>query len=459
MAEQRERWASKMGFVLAAAGSAVGLGNIWKYPHMAGSNGGAAFTVIYLVCIAIVGLPIVISEYVMGRKTQLSPVGAFSTLAPRSNWKYVGFLGVASAFVILSFYSVVGGWTLRYAFLSLTGNFAELAGSSELSSGAFDAFVSSSWNPVFWHIIFMGLCIAIIVNGVKSGIERWSKIMMPLIIVLLVVLVIRGVTLPGGMDGVKFLFLPKFSDLTPSAIVLALGHSFFTLSLGMGTMMTYGSYLDRGQNLLSSALWVVLLDTVIAMMAGVAIFTSVFAMGADPAEGPGLIFVVLPTVFPQIPGGAVWGTMFFFLLFMAALTSAISILEVVTAYFIDQRGWPRARATYIFGSVIGIVGLFCSLSLGAFDDFHTMFKMSFFDFLDYASSKYMLPIGGMLTALFIIKRWGVPAFLSELHEGVEDKFKVPRKVALALLSIAAFVVFMIILNEVWATITGHPLIG
>lgn len=407
---KREHWTSRFGFVLAAAGSAVGLGNIWKYPHMAGSNGGAAFTVVYLICIAIVGLPIVIGEFVIGRRTQLSPVGAFDTLAPASKWKYVGFLGVASAFVILSFYSVVGGWTLRYTFMSLSGNFADLAGNSLASSESFNQFVTSSWNPVFWHIVFMGLCIAIIVNGVKSGIERWSKIMMPLILGILVILVVRGVTLPGGMEGVKFLFLPKFSDLTPSSIVLALGHSFFTLSLGMGTMITYGSYLERGQNLLSSSLWVVVVDTMIAMLAGVAIFTTVFAMGADPAEGPGLIFVVLPTVFPQIPGGAVWGTMFFFLLFMAALTSAISILEVVTAYFIDQRGWSRARATFIFGGVIGTVGLFCSLSLGGFTDFDTLFDLSFFDFLDYASSKYMLPIGGMLTAIFIMRKWGVHCF-------------------------------------------------
>ncbi len=455
---QREHWTSRFGFVLAAAGSAVGLGNIWKYPHMAGSNGGAAFTVVYLICIAIVGLPIVIGEFVIGRRTQLSPVGAFDTLAPASKWKYVGFLGVASAFVILSFYSVVGGWTLRYTFMALSGNFAELAGNSALSSETFEKFVSSSWNPVFWHLIFMGLCIAIILNGVKSGIERWSKIMMPLILAILVVLVVRGITLPGGMEGVKFLFLPKFSDLTASSIVLALGHAFFTLSLGMGTMITYGSYLERGQNLLSSSLWVVAVDTMIAMLAGVAIFTLVFAMGADPAEGPGLIFVVLPTVFPQMPGGVVWGTMFFFLLFMAALTSAISILEVVTAYFIDQRGWTRARATFIFGSVIGVVGLFCSLSLGGFTDFKTLFNLSFFDFLDYASSKYMLPIGGMLTAIFIMKKWGIPAFLTELHEGIEGKFRIPVRAALVLLSIAAFVVFMIILNEIWAVITGHPLV-
>ncbi len=447
-----------MGFILAAAGSAVGLGNIWKYPHMAGQNGGAAFTLIYLICIVIVGMPIVIGEFVIGRRTQLSPVGAFKKLAPGTVWKHVGFLGVASAFVILSFYSVVGGWTLKYAAMSLSGSFVDLAGNSTLASERFNDFVTNTWNPLFWHAIFMGLCMWIIVNGVKSGIERWSKIMMPLILVILLVLVFRGITLPGGVEGVKFLFLPKFSDLTASSIVLALGHSFFTLSLGMGTMITYGSYLGRSQNLLSSAFWVIAIDTAIALFAGIAIFTTVFALNADPAEGPGLIFVVLPTIFPQIPGGLIWGTLFFFLLFLAALTSAISILEVVTAYFIDEKGWPRARATYLFGGIIGVVGAFSSLSLGGPDDFPTFFGVSFFDFLDKASSKYMLPIGGMLTGIFILAKWGLPSFLEELARGLRREI-VSVRLGKTMFGIAALVVFLIIVNEIFKTITGHPLVG
>lgn len=454
----REHWASRIGFVFAAAGSAVGLGNIWKYPHMAGQNGGAAFTLVYLICIVLVGMPIVIGEFVIGRRTQLSPVGAFKKLAPQSWWRYVGFLGVASAFVILSFYSVVGGWTLRYTVMAISGSFADLAGNTVAASDRFGEFVSSAWNPIFWHIIFMGLCIWIIVNGVKSGIERWSKIMMPLILVILVALVFRGITLPGGVEGIKFLFLPKFSDLSASSIVLALGHSFFTLSLGMGTMITYGSYLKQDQNLISSALWVIVIDTVIALLAGIAIFTAVFALKADPAEGPGLIFVILPTVFPQIPGGSIWGTLFFFLLFLAALTSAISILEVVTAYFVDEKGWSRPKATYVFGGIIGVIGLFSSLSQGGFTDFTTLFNISFFDFLDYTSSKYMLPIGGMLTAIFIIGKWGLPSFLKELSAGI-NKPRIPPWLAKTLFTIAAVVVFLIIVNELFETIVGHPLMG
>ena len=291
MSNNREHWGSRVGFIFAAAGSAVGLGNIWKFPHMAGQNGGAAFTLIYLICILLVGVPIVIAEFAIGRKTQLSPVGAFKKLAPDSWWKNVGYLGVASAFVILSFYSVVGGWTLRYTFVAISGGFEAMAGNPVLAKELFGDFVSSTWNPLFWHLIFIGLCIWIIVNGVKYGIERWSKIMMPAIIIILIMLVIRGLTLKNGMLGLEFLFKPKFSDLTANSVVLALGHSFFTLSLGMGTMITYGSYLKKDQNLLSSAFWVIFLDTAIAMLAGIAIFTTVFALGADPAGGAGLIFL------------------------------------------------------------------------------------------------------------------------------------------------------------------------
>ena len=457
MSNQREQWGSKLGFILAASGSAVGIGNIWKYPHMAGQNGGAAFTVVYLVCILVVGLSIVIAEFVIGRRTQLSPVGAFETLAPKTNWKWVGFLGVASAFVILSFYGVVGGWIMKYIIISVTGGFKELAGDPAAAGSVFNNFITGTWSPIFFQVIFMTVCIWVIVNGVKGGIEKWSKIMMPLIIILLGALAVRGMTLPGGMEGISFLFKPRFEDLTASSVVLALGHSFFTLSLGMGTMITYGSYLGRKQNLLNSALWVIALDTAIAMLAGVAIFTTVFALGANPAEGPGLIFVVLPSVFPQLDAGTLWGTLFFFLLFMAALTSAISILEVVTAYFIDQKGWTRKKATIRFGLVITIVGAFCSFSLGGGINITEFLGMSFFDFMDYLSSKYMLPIGGMLTAIFVLKKWGVDHFIEELKTGMEKSI-ISKEIIIVLLGIAATVVGFIIINEVLDIAFGIKLI-
>ena len=459
MINKREQWGSKLGFILAASGSAVGLGNIWKYPHMAGQNGGAAFTIVYLVCILVVGLPILLGELVIGRNTQLSPVGAFNKLADKSNWKWVGFLGVASAFVILSFYGVVGGWTLRYTVYSLSGGFESLSGNADASGEVFNSFISNSIHPIFWQLLFMSFCIGIIIKGVKSGIEEGAKIMMPLIIVILGVLVIRGLTLDGGSEGLIFLFKPKFSDLTPSSIVLALGHAFFTLSLGMGTMLTYGSYLNKKQNLFSSAIWVILLDTAIAMLAGTAIFTIVFAMGADPSAGAGLIFVVLPTIFPQIGGGLVWGTLFFFILFMAALTSAISILEVITAYFIDEKGWSRERATLSFGGVITIVGIFCSLSLGSFN-ITSIFDISFFDFMDELSSKYMLPIGGALTAIFILYKWGVGAFLDEVKIGMESikiDWELVKTISKSLFIVSALIVCLIILNEVSDLVFGISL--
>ncbi len=457
MSNQREQWGSKLGFILAASGSAVGIGNIWKFPHMAGQNGGAAFTLVYLACIFVVGLSLVIAEFVIGRRTQLSPVGAFEKLAPGTNWKWVGFLGVASAFVILSFYGVVGGWIMKYIVISITGGFKELSGDPAAASSVFNNYINGTWSPIFFQVIFMTVCIWVIVNGVKGGIEKWSKIMMPLIIILLGALAVRGMTLPGGMEGISFLFKPRFEDLTASSVVLALGHSFFTLSLGMGTMITYGSYIGRKQNLLNSALWVIALDTAIAMLAGVAIFTTVFALGANPAEGPGLIFVVLPSVFPQLEAGTLWGTIFFTLLFMAALTSAISILEVVTAYFIDQKGWSRKKATIQFGVIITIVGVFCSFSLGGGINITAFLGMPFFDFMDYLSSKYMLPIGGMLTAIFVLKKWGVDHFIEELKTGM-DKSIISKEIIIVLLGIAATVVGFIIINEVLDIAFGIKLI-
>ena len=452
MNNQRERWGSKLGFILAAAGSAVGIGNIWKYPHMAGQNGGSAFTIIYLICIFLVGLSIVIAEFAIGRKTQLSPVGAFEKLAPGSSWKYVGFLGVASAFVILSFYGVVGGWILKYIIESLSGGFSSLAGNRDASSAMFGAFVESTWSPLIYQLFFMGLCMWVIINGVKGGIEKWSSVMMPLIIILLAVLAVRGVTLEGGMKGISFLFNPRFEDLTPSSIVLALGHSFFTVSLGMGTMITYGSYLEKKQNLLNSALWIIVIDTLIALLAGIAIFTTVFALGANPAEGPGLIFVVLPSVFTQLAGGTIWAAMFFILLFMAALTSAISILEVQTAYLIDQKNWSRKKATLLFGSIVTVIGMFCSLSLGGginitgFLGESFFLGETFFDVMDNLSSKYMLPIGGMMTAIFVLVKWKIPGYLEELSTGVNG-YAINAGLIKGTLIFAASVVAFIIINE------------
>jgi NSS family neurotransmitter:Na+ symporter len=434
MTNPREHWGSRAGFILAAAGSAVGLGNIWKYPHMAGENGGAAFTLVYLVCIIVVGMPILLAEFAIGRKTQLNPVGAFKTLSGSSLWKWVGFLGVAAAFIILSFYSVVGGWTLKYSILALSGAFNEFSPGSDLAAQTYSAFIARPFEPVLWHLIFMALCILIIAKGVKSGIERWSKILMPLLITILVVLVIRGVTLQGAVEGLNFLFKPKWG-------------------LGMGAMITYGSYLSPKSDLLRSGLAIVLLDTAIALMAGIAIFTAVFAFGENPAGGEGLIFIVLPTLFPQIPGGYFFGVLFFFLLFVAALTSGVSILEVVTAYYIDEKGWGRIRATFIFGGVIAGVGTLAALSMSGHNILAPLGDLTFFNLLNIVSYKYMLPIGGLLTAIFVLTRWGVPKFITEMQIGLPG-FRVPAPVVASFFVIAGIVVAWILIQEIIAVITG-----
>lgn len=449
MTETREHWGSRAGFILAAAGSAIGLGNIWKFPHMAGQHGGAAFTLVYLVCIVMVGLPILLAELSIGRRTQLNPAGAFKSLSGSPRWGWVGLLGVASAFTILSFYSVVGGWTLKYTYLALTGAFAPFASGSEVASQVFNNFITDPIQPLFWHAIFIGLCILIINKGVKGGIERWSKILMPLLLLMLLILVLRGVTLDGASEGLRFLFSPKWGDLDAEGVVLALGHSFFTISLGMGTMITYGSYLRRDSDLIKAAISIVALDTIIALLAGIAIFTAVFALGQDPAEGPGLIFVVLPTLFPQMPGGTIFGVLFFALLFVAALTSAISILEVVTAYFIDEKGWSRFRATTTFGGIIAGIGAVASLSLGEYNILAPFGSLTFFDLLDAASSKYMLPIGGLFTALFVLRRWGLPKFIAEIQAG-HGRLALPQRVVQGVFMTASLVVGYILVREIWA---------
>ncbi len=454
--KNREQWNSNLGFILAASGSAVGVGNIWKFPTMAGENGGAAFTFIYLLCIFIVGLSILLGELLIGRKTQLSAVGAYKKLSKNKFWVFNGFLGTLSAVVILSFYGVVGGWTLKYTFLSLFGFLKDL--NIKETEMIFSDFISLSFEPIFWQISFMLITMFVIINGVKNGIEKWSKIMMPFVIFLLIILALRGIITPGGIDGLKFLFYPKFEDLTPHSIVLALGHSFFTLSLGMGTMVAYGSYINKKQDLLVSSIWIIFLDTFIALIAGIAIFTTVFATGSDPASGPGLIFTVLPTVFNQLIGGQLWSTLFFLLLFMAALTSAISLLEVVTAYFVDEKKWSRASATITFGFIIILIGVFCSFSLGGGINISPFENKTFFDLMDELSSKYMLPIGGLLVSLFIIFEFKISNFIDEINKN-NSFLRLNKTFTLFIFTISSIVVGYILINEVYFLITGSSLIG
>jgi NSS family neurotransmitter:Na+ symporter len=412
----REHWGSRIGFILAAAGSAIGLGNVWKFPFITGLYGGAAFVMVYLVCILLIGAPVMLIEFAIGRKTQRNPVGAYEAIAgERSLWTWVGGLGVLAGFIILSYYSVVAGWCLGYVIKSIGGAFSAFNDPAEAGE-VFERFAGSPSQAVFSHAVFMLICIIVVAQGVKSGIEKAARVLMPTLLAILVLLVFRGLTLEGSGKGVEFLFRADFSKLTGDAILVALGHAFFTLSLGMGAMITYGSYLSRQDNLVSSAVWVLVLDTGIALMAGLAIFSAVFAYGLDPAAGEGLIFHVLPVVFGQMPGGAFFAFLFFVLLSIAAVTSGISLLEVVIAYLVDEKGWKRPKATWVFGTVILVLGIPSALSFGPLADVK-IGNWTFFQLFDYVSFKYILPLGGLLSILFVLGRWKVVEFLAELRRG------------------------------------------
>lgn len=464
-ATPREKWSGKVGFILAAAGSAIGLGNIWKFPYIVGENGGGAFVLVYLLCITAIGMPVMLCEFALGRRTQLSPVGAFRALAPKASllihllglgvltagafalmfrcwgwgallvllgilifrfgWVLVGISGVVAGFTILSFYSVVAGWTIGYIWKAAVNqlHFATVAE----AQAHFTAFILNPAWAIGCHFIFMLLCVLIVYKGVQSGIERWSKILMPLLFLIIFALIIRNLTLPGAMEGVRFYLTPDFSKITTGSVLTALGQAFFSLSLGMGVMVTYGSYLDRDKSLVSSTVAVVGLDTLVALMAGLAIFPAVFAQGFDPAAGPGLVLQVLPTVFLQIPLGIFWAFLFFILLLIAALTSGISLLEVVTAYFVDERHWTRPRATVVFGTAIFLLGCLCAISVADWSRLewiHVLLikifgaaKPSFFDTMDNLSSNWLLPLGGLFIAVFTGWVWGTQYALEEIRQG------------------------------------------
>ncbi len=394
----RDGFTTKWGIIAAAAGSAIGLGNIWKFPYITGIHGGSAFIIVYLVCIVAIGLPIMLSELLIGRRTQKGVIGSFKKLAPKSSWFLIGYMGLAAAFMILAFYGVVAGWTVDYTVKALTGEFT--GKSAEQLEGMFDGFIGSTAMPIFWQVIFMGITGLIVVAGIKNGIEKYTKILMPILLVILVMLCVRSVTLPGAGAGLAFLLEPDFSKLSAEGVIAALGHAFFSLSLGMGTLLTYGSYVRKDNNLGNTAVNITFADTFIALLAGVAIFPAVFAFGIEPGAGPGLVFITLPNVFMQMPLGSFFAIAFFVLLAIAALTSSISILEVVTTYLCEQSRISRVKATIIAIIAITALGIPCSLSFGAMSEFK-LFDKNFFELLDYISANILLPLGGMLIALFV----------------------------------------------------------
>lgn len=395
---QRGSFGSKFGVIAAAAGSAVGLGNIWRFPYVAGENGGGAFLIIYLSFIFAIGVPVMLSELLIGRRGQLNAYGSFKKLSNGKPWYLVGLMGIVAAFLILAFYSTIAGWTLEYLLQSLSNSFE---GKSSLQlKESFESFQSSTFRPILWQLIFMALTAGIIMAGVQKGIEKYAKILMPLLVVLIIVMCIRSVTLPGAKEGLAFLFNPDFSKITWGVVLDALGQAAFSLSIGMGALITYGSYIRKDNNLTTTAFQVSIADTMIAILAGVMIFPAVFAFNIDPTAGFGLVFIVLPNIFEQMAGGYIFSIIFFVLLAVAALTSTISVLEVVVAYFVEELKLTRKRATILAASSIAAIGILCTLSFGSLSEFK-IFGHTIFGLFDEVSANYLLPIGALLIVVFL----------------------------------------------------------
>lgn len=382
----RGNWSGALGFILASVGSAVGLGNVWRFPYITGQYGGAAFLILYIGCVLAVGIPLMLAEFLVGRKTQCNPVGAFRTLRPGTPWVFTGWLGVVSAFVILSYYAVVGGWVLHYVYLALIDSFT--GKSAEQIAALFGGMNTNPWLQIFLLIIFMLFTIVIVSGGVSKGIEIGNKIMMPLLFVLLLVLLLYALQTDGAASGLEFLLRPEWEELGRTAVLEALGQALFSLSLGMGAMITYGSYLSRQSNLVRCSFFVAIGDTLVAILAGFVVFPLVFSFGLEPSAGPGLIFQTLPSAFAQLPAGYWVALAFFVLLSFAALTSSISLLEVACAYFIDEQRWSRKRASWTLGFVIFLLGIPSAIG------------EKFLGLMDGIATNYLLPIGALLIAVF-----------------------------------------------------------
>lgn len=399
--QEHAQWSSSFGFVLAAVGSAVGLGNIWKFPYMVGESGGSAFVIAYLFCIALVGFPVLVAEWLIGRRGQKNPINTFTDVAVSEgksrNWGIVGATGILGGFLILSFYSVIGGWALNYITKIGSGGFV---GQNSDSVGAtFDAMLASAGTLTIWHTVFMVITAAIVGIGVTRGIEMTAKILMPLLGLILFVIVGYNVVNGGFGEAVNYLFAPDLSKLTGEVMLAALGHAFFTLSIGMGIMVAYGSYLGREVNLLKTARTVIILDTVIALGAGLAIFPIIFSNGLDPASGPGLIFVSLPIAFGSMTGGTIIGTLFFLLITFAAVTSSISLLEPTVEFLEERTAMSRTVSTIVASTVVWLLGIAALLSFNLWADF-TIMGNGIFDALDKVTSKFLLPLTGLAGILF-----------------------------------------------------------
>lgn len=397
MTEKRAVFATRFAAVATTVGSAVGLGNIWRFPYEAGMHGGAAFILCYLAFVFAIALPVLCAEFAMGRDTRSNIFGAFRKLCPGGAWHYVGYVAILASLLILSFYSVVAGWTVEYTLASVCGklNFADAA----TGHGQF-VELTTGWGPVVWTVIFLLCNVCVLMGGVTKGIERMSNILMPLLFVLLVAFCINSFTMPGFADGIRFLFSPDFSKITPAVLLSALGQAFFSLSLGLGCMMTYASYFSDRNRLGTTAFTTAMLDTLVAILAGIIIFPAVFSFGISPGSGPTLVFEVLPFIFSQLPAGAVWSTLFFMLLFLASITSTVSMSEISITFLCEEKKMSRRSATLLSSAIALVGGVLCALSFGPLRGF-TIGGMTVFDLFDYVSSNICLPLGGMAVSIFV----------------------------------------------------------
>jgi NSS family neurotransmitter:Na+ symporter len=417
---KRGTWGSKIAFIFAATGSAIGLGNIWRFPTMVSQHGGAVFVLVYILAVALIGFTVMLAELTIGRHAQKNPVGAIGYIKPRTPWKIIGYLGVITGVCILAYYSVVAGWTIGYIVKSATGAFSgEMT--SQITNKIYEEFTSNPTQVIFLLFLFLGITTYIISKGVKKGIERWTKVLMPVLFLLIVFLAVRALTLPGASAGLTYYLKPDFSKLSGTVILFALGQAFFSLSLGMGTMITYGSYISKSDNLVSSAGWVTFSDTFIALLAGLIIFPTLAFSGQPGDVGSfGLVFKIFPIIFSQIPGGYIFALLFFTLLCVAALTSTISLLEVPVAYLVDEREWSRKKAALVVGFLSFVVGVPAALSFGGMKIFT---KIDFFGKFDFIFGNISLAVGALLICVFVGYVWGVKNAFKEIFTG-NPKFRI-----------------------------------
>lgn len=406
MTEKRAQFATRLGVLATTVGSAVGLGNIWRFPYEAGTNGGGAFMLCYLIFVFLIGVPVICAEFAMGRSSSSGIPQAYRFHAGNRRWDIVGYAGILCAFMIMAFYSVVAGWTIDYTFDSLIGMYG--------GSGAHDRHAeftnfTSGWRSELWLVIFLLINGSVLLGGVQKGIERVSNILMPFLFLILIAFCVNSLMLPQAGAGLKFLFHPDFSALTPNVILNAMGQAFFSLSLGMGCMITYSSYFKRDTPLFKTSVQIALLDTLVAVLSGVIIFPAVFSFNMSPAEGPTLVFEVLPSIFSQMPGGSIWSSLFFFLLAVASLTSTISVSEIVISFLCDELKMKRRNATLLLTGISIVFGLLCALSFGPLK------WLNLFNIFDYTTSNILLPLGGMAVSIFVGWKMKKAAFVEEMQ--------------------------------------------